>query len=398
MPEVEGEQTEDQVEQEGQEEQTEEPVSSLGDEPSEEEELEELFNEADETAEDEDEEDATNPDVPIAGDDDYEEEEEEEEARPIELLAESFDDEEEEEEEGLIPEGTLDKEIQDQMWLVKDYADWMQAGEAAGVPVETSFAAMVAKSETDPQFLADRGIYSIDQYNELVEDLESKTSPDAVVLPDSDDKDAILDFDFEHRDIPRVPDEYRQEVFKGTHLEDDIEGQVEARLVGMDLGLSNTQLSGVLERLELERDIAEEENQLKLKEFVQAQEELMVEEYGDDLMETIKNVNKVLRDYGRPFADKFKGDKALKSKEFVDMMQNIIEAGLDKKRIDLTDVRLKLTGISSKKLTEYESKIQGDLDEAERKKDRSPKDKKRFDVLYNRFTAVHHEMGRRNLN
>ena len=369
----------------------EEEIPEVGAELSDDEVLDALFAEVDDDTKEEDVEE----EEPGADD---KEEKEKEESSPLDDLANLMLDDEKEEKEEVDPfENITDEAIQKQMWLVPDYASWMKAAKDDGEEVSPDFAALVAKGGISPSYLGERGISSIDGIVGLLESLEERVDPNAVMLPDPNDAEAVREFDATHRDIPQTPEDYDENIFVGTAIETDKEAQMIARLDGAQYRFDNSQLAGVLEILEREQGMAEEESNESYAEYRKEQDGRIAEDYGEDAREVITNVNRVLKQHGRQFAEKFFDSKALKSKEFVDFVTSLVESGANEGDIKFEDVKLRLQTVSDAKLNQVTAQLKAKVNDADENAHKSAKHKKAARVLNARWLAIHNERSRRGL-
>ena len=391
----------DDVVEEVQEEVVEETPEEIGigDEPSDEEVLDEIFEDVDaeDGIEDEDLEDEPLADEPIEGDDAFEEEEED--RAPILELGElvAAEGEEEEEEQEVFADDVTDETIANQMWMVDTYADWLKLGKEQENEVSDRFAAMVARNEVNPEYLAERNIFSMSDLMAYTEGIEEKTSPDAVLYPMDDDEEGILNFDAEYRDIPKTPDEYDERVFQNSLIEDDKEAQNEMRLRGTEARLSNAQMAMVLDWFGEEKEIADQKHDADLKDHIKEQEKKMVSLYGTDLREVIKNVNKLLFAHGKEFAAAHGESKAVKSVEFLNLMTSLLESGDVDNKIKFDDVKLRLQTISETKLLAMKEQVNKDPRFNDAKKTGTKAERRAYRVISKRWSAILDEMTRRDM-
>lgn len=343
---------EDEVTDEDKGEEDEEEILDLESDLSDDDILDEALKEG---IEDDEKEDKDDEEIDPEGEEDEtdENEDDDEEALadilglPDELEEEESDDEEKEDE--FTDEDLLLEASKHSTW-----SSWMDANPDEG-DIDQAFVAQMIRERVSPQWLEENGIYSIKDIVKLTEGMQARVDEDAIFLPqDEEGKKETL------RKYFGVPDEardYEDDSFKGTIFEEDNDVQEEEREWAHNIGLTQSQFEGYLERIEgVHKDVINEEIE-ELMKYKEAQAKEISTAYGDDAPHITKEASKLLRQYGPEFMKEFEGQKVLKSKAFVDLLYRIIETGTPLKNISLNDFTRSVNKISDAKLQEFQTKL-----------------------------------------
>ena len=265
------------------------------------------------------------------------------------ILHEHSDDYEEME----IAESDDDDDIILNMYDDKGYSGWMKsAEEMTGEEVNKDFALLVAKEHIHPKFLLDRGIYSVRDLIAHTGELEERTSDDAVYVPPKDSKEYEV-FLRDHMGLPSSEEEYDtsliEEVFDGN--EDTVDF---LKSWGIKSKFTQTQLEDIARQFKAEQEAHEAFKQEELENYKKENVGRLQEIYGNDYGQVVKDVKGFLNMYGKDFLNEFRGEKALNSKSFFDMILTVLDKGSEIGNTRFVDGKRLFTGMSNDKLKQIE--------------------------------------------
>lgn len=364
------------------------PESDEQDEPEEELE-EELDDEDDEAEADEDDEDEEDDGEPIPEEEELDEEEES-------LINIDDADEDEDDEDDPDLDGVSDKEIADGMRAVSTYEEYFNDAFAQGKEVDDAFAADVARNRIDPSFLAEMGIHSLPDAIERLTELQEEVDPDRVTVPSEHaPEEEIAEFMHEYMGIPKAVEEYDDEkLFLGTAFEGDEDDAIRHQLKVdvFELGLSEAQARGYVERLSDERQQLQEDQEAEHKDYVRENKKAIKEIYGEDAAAVTKEISHIMAQHGEDFYNEFKGDKVMNSASFIQFVSNIAHYFTQKDSAP----RLGIGGMSTSELqTRMDRLGSHKYFKREFAKHEDKKVQGKHKKLHKRYTALETELMRR---
>ena len=287
-------------------------------------------------------------------DDETEEDEEDEEERSMldDLLEEDPNAEPEDDEEELEYDPEEDPEITDEMiadaaWKDSSWAEYMEQADADGVQPNDKFVALMARGRISPEFLTERGLYNMRDFQDYITSMEEKTNPDAVLVPREDDLEGWEYFD---KEILGVPDEYDSDIFDQTFMEGNDE-KIKAISDEMHEGrFSNAQAMIFTNMVQREREEflrAAEEEEIAYKKQTTA---FLKETFGSDYDDVRKDAVTFIKKYSPDIFKNHKGSKLLNSPEIVMLAYNAMNDVATPETVKFKDSHIKLSTISDDKL------------------------------------------------
>ena len=285
------------------------------------------------------------------------------------------------------------------MYPSNRYGDWLQQAEADGEKVDDKFAAQVARSHMGANILVENSIYSMKDMVAHLENLHERVDPEAVMVPREDDEEAWNEFDRNVLGIPESPEEYPPEVFEDTFMEDaDEETRRDFLQECHEQRLMTSQVDWLVEHLNTERQLHEERQEAADKDYKVTQRAALEEEFGDQMGEIMKDVNKFFAQYGREFVDQNKGTPVLSSAALVKMIYNAMNDVSTPTKVTFTRFTKALDALSDKKILDLEEKLEEDrYYDSKYKEHRNPKIRKAHKLAHARLRAVHENIHRRGL-
>ena len=182
-------------------------------------------------------------------------------------------------------------------------------------------------------------------------ELEERVDEEAVYVPKDKDSDEYKIFERDHLGLPQSKDDYDIDHIKEIYDGDD-ETMGFLSEFGHELRLTQSQLEGVAAQFKEEYEATEERKLEELKEYRESNSTRLQEMYGKDYNFVMSEVKKLVNTHGKEFMKEFRGDKALLSKSFVDMMTSIMDKGIELKDTKFVDHKRLLNAMSDDKLLE----------------------------------------------
>lgn len=347
-----------------------------------------------EQEDEEDEEDEEDDDALKDADEFYEEEEEEEEEEEgLDLI--SYDEEEEEEEEEVDLDDQEDSEIVSAAYLAEDFDAFFTLARENNITVDERFVANMAREGVDPNYMAEKGIFSFADWVNHADHLEETNNPDRIIIPDGDDPEEHAEFNERVFGIPREIEGYPEDLFDGTFLEESPEAVDKVLTYSKNEMLSREQARGFVGFLQEEKELHEEEMEHQERLYIREQGEQLDEIYGEGLDDQIKIVKRVLRNHGEEFAKEYGGDKVLKSASFFKMMSSMIDAGTKITDISIRDFTRTLQTVGTEKLEALLNKIANDPRYDDKHANSKGSSLKTYKRLGRQYNAIHAELEKR---
>lgn len=306
------------------------------------------------------------------------------------------DDEEEEEE---IPDDITDEMIANAMYTDPDYARYLEQAENDGVDIKDNFAALLARNRINPEFVMERGLYSLADFQTLITSLEEKSDPNAIMVPREDDEEGWKTFERDVLNVPEGPEGFKDDIFDHTFLKDSEEEKNNIREFFHNIRLSEEQAYSVTDFLNSEREAflrqGEEEDMNYKKDNIQE----LKDTFEDDFDAVKKQTNTFLHKYGKGLLKEFKGSKVLYSKELTMMIYNAMNDIATPETVSFKGHHMNLSIISDEKLdTVYEKLLEHKYADESYLKHRNPDIRKLAKKVALRLRAVDSERERRGLN
>ena len=319
-------------------------------------------DEIEKTEEDSDDDDKTD-DVKDADDEDDDDEDKDEDEEPT-LLDELLEQDqknkaEEEEEESLDIDEVTDDMIVKAMYTTQDWGEYLALQKEENIPIDETFVAEAARNGIDPQFLMDNGIHNLETYHTYTQELAKKADPDAVIVPSEDDEKAWEEFSETVLLIPKTPEEYDENIFDKTWLDEDgfEEDQAEMREWMHKVKLDQNQAQLVLDKFQESREVLDEQSVEDKKSYRLEQERDLKEYFGEDYKDIMRNNAAFLSKFGQEFIKEFKGDNPLYSRALHMLLYNAMNDLEAPESIKWGRAVKGLTGYSVEKLQKLEEKM-----------------------------------------
>ena len=336
--EEEEEEADEQVEEEGEGaggEETEDTEEEEDDEETTLEDLDALLELNEDDLEEGDDEEVTEDDLETKDD---------EEEDPQNILEEFDEDEEEEEAEEFDAEAFENKsrEEQDkQIFLeLKDeetWADWCDRAEELHGDEAMDFAVMCAREGLEPKDLAEKGIYSLGDMREKIENLEKDLDPEAILLRDPNDPEAVAEFKENYLGIPSDREGYSEALFKDTIYEGDAEGQKRIIDEALEKSLSRNQVRyDAVKETEAVAELQRREEK-EAREYQRENVETLKKVFGDNLRPVMKGLLNVIKtnSNGKAFYEEFKNSDAVNSAHFYRFIFDLINPAMSTKDLSV---------------------------------------------------------------
>ena len=301
--------------------------------------------------------------------------------------------------EEIDPSEVTDEDIAAVMHTSSRYGDWLQQAEADGEKVDDKFAAQVARSYMGAKVLSENNIYNMRDLVAHVENLHERIDPEAVMVPREDDEKAWSEFDRDVLGIPESPQDYPSEVFEGTFMEDmDDELKSDFLKECHEQRLMTSQVDWLMDHLNTEREIHQEVQEEEAKDYKLTQRAALEKEFGDQMGEIMKDVNKFFAQYGRAFVDEHKGTPVLSSAALVKMIYNAMNDISTPTKVTFTRFTKALDALSDNKVLDLEEKLEEDkYYDARYKNHKNPKLRKAHKLAHARLRAVQENIHRRGI-
>ena len=255
-------------------------------------------------------------------------EDSEEEKALLELV-----DEEESEEDEEIPSNwdELTKEEQDEEIFLaleddKTWETWRESAEEVHGEVDRSFAVEALRAGYTPEFLSERGIYSLSDFKTKLEAEEGKSNEDAVILADPHDPKQVAAFKEDYFGIPSTKEGYKLDGLKGTIYEDDSE-LINLLLVRAEAeSMTQNQFYAQAEYETVRKEETELLEKQELNRFRRDEKVKMKEIYGNNHMAIVADVLKVIKSTaaGAALYKNHKDSKVLASADFTGLLYSIL--------------------------------------------------------------------------
>ena len=273
-----------------------------------------------------------------------------------------------------LPEGFEDmsKEEQDnEIFLAleddKSWDAWRGSAKEVHGEVDRSFAVDALKADMTPEFLSERGLYSLKDFTEYIKSTEAKIDPKALILADPDDEEQVSNFLDEHIGIPKDKDGYDKEIFIGTKYEGNEALQDYFLTKAVSRSFTQEQALGAIRDEEAIAKELEVREARELDEFKDGEKKHLAKVYGTSANAISKDVFKALRStpQGKIFIDKYRDSKALMSHEFVGAIFNLLNYKGEGRSLGhfanpadkLTQREEKVSKLSDEKLLQWEQKL-----------------------------------------
>ena len=360
-------------------------------------------DEIEKTEEDSDDDDDTDDVKDADEDDDDEDKDEDEEPTLLDELLEQHqkNKEEEEEDENVEIDEVTDDMIVKAMYTTNDWGEYLALQKEENIPVDETFVAEAARNGIDPQFLMDNGIHNLETYHTYTQELEKKADPNAVLVPPEDDEKAWEEFSEDVLLIPKSPEEYDDDIFDKTWLDEDgfEEDQAEMREWMHKVKLDQNQAQLVLDKFQESREIIDEQSIEDKKSYRLEQERGLKEYFGDDYRDIMRNNAAFLSKFGQDFIKEFKGENPLYSRALNMLLYNAMNDLEAPESIKWGRAVKGLTGYSVEKLQKLEEKmLESKFMDEKYAKDPSKKVRNEFKKHVIRMKAVQRELEKRGVD
>lgn len=400
--ETENEETEETEEDDGEESEEEETGDEEGEEEDEtdaDREYEDYLNsdEDEEESDDEDSEEKEDED-----DDDSTEDEESEggEQSPSDKLRSRINEiEDEKKEDSIFDESVSDDALYMGMLQVKDYNDWMRASEQETGEVDMNFARVIAQNNIDPAQLAKDKIFGFSDYFAYTQALEEKADDETIVVPRQDDEEGWAIFNKEVLGIHDKPEDYGEEIFQDTFLQDNEDAKAHLRQRFVEGGYTEVQAHNYVTDLDEERRAVEETSYKDFQDYKKKQTEILEDEYGEDYQNTETENIRFLQSFpaGKDLIKEFKNTKFLDSASFFNLLSELRESGeVQTPRFVPTEIGATIKKLSDSSLIKRFNTLLDDKYMDEKYED-DPKHRAKHRKVYNLALKLDKEINRRGL-
>ena len=263
-------------------------------------------------------------------DDEDDNEEGKEDDDPKSRFDEIDDEEEGEEDEDIFEEKNLDDDsLYVALTSVKTYNEWIKLAEDQGNEIDMGFARQVVQHDISPSMLAENSIYNFSDLMSHLETLQEAVGEDALLVPKQDDEEAWKVFNKEVNNIPDNPDGYPAELFSGTFLEENEEGQNLLRQEFASIGASVNVAQGLINILDNERRGVDEAGKTEFLSYRKEQDEILQDEYGEDYKNHLRENKRFLDAFpsGKELLNLFGKTKYFASSAWFNFLTEIRESG-----------------------------------------------------------------------
>lgn len=288
-----------------------------------------------------------------------EEIEDEEEASELEDFlaqdpnAEPLDDEEEDDEEYEFNERTLN----DLAWQDPKWSEVLGNAEDNGINIREDYVALMARGRIDPQFIAERDLYSIKDIHSYILSLEDKTDPKAITVPFDDDYDGWVDFEENVLNVPRTAEEFDNDMFDHTYMKDDQTWVDNAKDFYHSIRLGHEQAKAITSWVNDEREAFLKQAEQDELDYRRENKTRLQETFGKQYKGVLGHVRTFLQKYGPEFLDEFKGSKALNSETLTMMIYNAMNDIESNTGVDMKGYNMRLAEISDQRLDNLWDKL-----------------------------------------
>ena len=237
------------------------------------------------------------------------EEPEEEENLDPDSIYDDVNEEELEEEENLdnVPEDEIYTAAMD----VKSFADYRDAAIESGIELDPSFVTMLAKEGVDPSFLAEREVYDIKDFVDIIGQAEDRLDPEAVYVPEDLQSEEGKEFMAKHMNVPESPDDYSDDLFENTFLSESPEFRDNLKEFGARFGLNPDQLRAVADQYDFDRQEMINEKRETHQAVLEETKHEMETQFRDDAKYILSDIHKIMKSHGSEFYNKYKNSDAL---------------------------------------------------------------------------------------
>lgn len=217
------------------------------------------------------------------------------------------------------------------------WAKWRESSEQVHGDIDREFAVDALKAGLTPQYLSQRGIYSLKDFNHRLEQEEAKTSDSAIVLGNPDDAEERAVFYEEHFGIPRDIDGYDKAALKGTIFDGDEDATQALLQKAARNSLSQAQfLAEAHERDAIARESKKRQNSAR-NSYRSQQKEALAEIYGEASREVARDALQAIQSTssGVAFLKEFAKSKVVDSASLYGLVHELLNFNVSKRDITL---------------------------------------------------------------
>ena len=280
-------------------------------------------------------------------------------------------DEDEEEEEGDLLDGHVDDEpivLDDidndtevflEMNEHPNYRQWIdKAREELGRPIDEKFAIDIAKNGISASFLMSRNIFDLKGFEEHIVDVETKTRPDALYIPEDIESEEYADVMEQHFQIPKNIDGYGDDLFDDTSFAEDDDKKDYLKRFADDIGLKTFQLEVLAKEFDRQKEINQTESKAQLASYRREQAQSLKEAYGENFEYNRQQANKLLRTpAGVRLLKEFEGEKFLSSGNFMEVLLEKMDSNIQGKGSSNRGITRSLSKLPTPKLEAMNEKL-----------------------------------------
>jgi len=280
-------------------------------------------------------------------------------------------DEEEEEEDGDLLDGHVDDEpivLDDidndtevflEMNEHPNYRQWIDAArEELGRPIDEKFAIDIAKNGISASFLMSRNIFDLKGFEEHIVDVETKTRPDALYIPEDIESEEYADVMEQHFQIPKNIDGYGDDLFDDTSFAEDDDKKDYLKRFADDIGLKTFQLEVLAKEFDRQKEINQTESKAQLASYRREQAESLKAAYGENFEYNRQQANKLLRTpAGVRLLKEFEGEKFLSSGNFMEVLLEKMDSNIQGKGSSNRGITRSLSKLPTPKLEAMNEKL-----------------------------------------
>jgi len=280
-------------------------------------------------------------------------------------------DEEEEEEDGDLLDGHVDDEpivLDDidndtevflEMNEHPNYRQWIDAArEELGRPIDEKFAIDIAKNGISASFLMSRNIFDLKGFEEHIVDVETKTRPDALYIPEDIESEEYADVMEQHFQIPKNIDGYGDDLFDDTSFAEDDDKKDYLKRFADDIGLKTFQLEVLAKEFDRQKEINQTESKAQLASYRREQAESLKAAYGENFEYNRQQANRLLRTpAGVRLLKEFEGEKFLSSGNFMEVLLEKMDSNIQGKGSSNRGITRSLSKLPTPKLEAMNEKL-----------------------------------------
>ena len=219
----------------------------------------------------------------------------------------------------------------------KTWKDWRETAQEVHGEVDRKFAVDALRAGFTPEYLSQRGIYSLQDFQKRLTAEEGKTSEDALILADPTNEEERAEFFEEHFGIPKEKEGYDVTGLVGTRFHGDESATAELLEQAHRLRWSQNQMLAYAHELDkTERDIIRE-NRRETNKYKADQKKLLESIYGEAGLDVASAALKALRTTsgGQAFLKEFKDDKVVASANLFGAIAELLKFKTTTKDINL---------------------------------------------------------------